>query len=143
MGNTRNMCKLHDQQRVMTTLHEPAGQSPAGQVCGVHRLCRKVTDIVCTHLLVSYLLASQTRTLICWFHNVQLEIQSISFKASRIMHKCETKTRVWGILFLCSVSTCWCFFSPAGFSIAHDACALACNVSGNGPAGFLPAGFLL
>ena len=28
---TRNMFKLHYQQFVITTLHEPAGQSPAGQ----------------------------------------------------------------------------------------------------------------
>ena len=35
------------------------------------------------------------------------------------------------------------FLSPAAFSIAHDACALNCNVSGNGPAGYLPAGLLL
>ena len=35
------------------------------------------------------------------------------------------------------------FLSPAAFSIAHDACALNCNVFGNGPAGYLPAGLLL
>ena len=35
------------------------------------------------------------------------------------------------------------FLSPAGFSMTYDACALNCNVSGNGPAGYLPAGLLL
>ena len=55
---TRNMFKLHYQQFVIITLHEPAGQSPAGQVSGVHRLCLKLTDIECTSLPVSHPLAS-------------------------------------------------------------------------------------
>ena len=33
---TQNV-KVHYQQLVLSTLYEPAGQSPAGQVCGVHR----------------------------------------------------------------------------------------------------------
>ena len=35
------------------------------------------------------------------------------------------------------------FLAPAAFSIAYDACALNCNVSGHGPAGYLPAGLFL
>ena len=66
---TQNV-KVHYQQLVLSTLyepagqspagtlHEPAGQSPAGQVSGVHRLTLMLTDIVCTSLPVSHPLAS-------------------------------------------------------------------------------------
>ena len=42
----------------VTTLHEPAGLSPAGHKCGCHRLSRMRSDIVCPSLLISHLLAA-------------------------------------------------------------------------------------